>query len=453
MYDTHRLFYPDAASRSVFYNGGKQWGYLSTNDIHELENMNPVGDQSGEKYWMPVNMQTMDDPVNLGQEAQFEFNKTHPAPPTAIPHLFPGGPTSTTPPSGMPKSPNPLSAKVTSTSPKPQAGGTGRAMIASYSRGFTRLFDDNIGKIVQRGATKEQDFNRIWSPILHTVVDTIVAANTLMENQAVRGADETMLAYAQRIYVARSTDNTSEKYEKQIKDFIVGLKTRSVDWTAMNKTMVAETEARYALVYFDKMLAAENRGGPGSGRHPEDGDQDKKDSGGKTTLDHAENVLALHNANGGASYSLSQGNMVGTDNYAVSTNPERTVIVEGSKLDDNQVSDYINKNADLLSQPDKVMGTWYNPDDHSTYLDVTTLVSDKDTAIAMGKAANQIAIYSLKDVGVPGKDPEIKTGGTGRNPVDDKLLASLSKANLKTWTLPTSGYGSYSPYNRSARRS
>ena len=258
MFDTHRLFYPDAASRSVFYNGGKQWGYLSTNDIHELENMNPVGDPSGEKYWMPVNMQTMDDPVNLGQEAQFEFNKTHPAPPTAIPHLFPGGPTSTTPPSGMPKSPNPASAKVISTSPKPQAGGTGRAMIASYSRGFTRLFDDNIGKIVQRGATKEQDFNRIWSPILHTVVDTIVAANTLIENQTVRGADETMLAYAQRIYVARSTDNTSEKYEKQIKDFIVGLKARSVDWTAMNKTMIAETEARYALVYFDTLIAAED---------------------------------------------------------------------------------------------------------------------------------------------------------------------------------------------------
>ena len=131
-------------------------------------------------------------------------------------------------------------------------------MIASYSRGFTRLFDDNIGKIVQRGATKEQDFNRIWSPILHTVVDTIVAANTLIENQTVRGADETMLAYAQRIYVARSTDNTSEKYEKQIKDFIVGLKARSVDWTAMNKTMIAETEARYALVYFDTLIAAED---------------------------------------------------------------------------------------------------------------------------------------------------------------------------------------------------
>lgn len=55
-FDTQQLMYPDAASRSTFYNGGKNWGYLSTNDVREREGMNPVEDGSGDIYWMPVNM-------------------------------------------------------------------------------------------------------------------------------------------------------------------------------------------------------------------------------------------------------------------------------------------------------------------------------------------------------------------------------------------------------------
>lgn len=55
-FDLRKLMYPDAASRSAYYSSGKQWGYLCTDDIHELEGMNPVEDGSGEKYWMPNNM-------------------------------------------------------------------------------------------------------------------------------------------------------------------------------------------------------------------------------------------------------------------------------------------------------------------------------------------------------------------------------------------------------------
>lgn len=56
-FDLRKLMYPTAESRAVLYNGGKQWGYLNTNIIHELEGLNPVEDGSGDKYWMPINMQ------------------------------------------------------------------------------------------------------------------------------------------------------------------------------------------------------------------------------------------------------------------------------------------------------------------------------------------------------------------------------------------------------------
>jgi phage portal protein BeeE len=69
-FDTRRLLYPDADSRAKFYASGKQWGYLNTNDIRELEDMNPIEDGSGDIYWAPVNMQPATMPVTGGPDAE-----------------------------------------------------------------------------------------------------------------------------------------------------------------------------------------------------------------------------------------------------------------------------------------------------------------------------------------------------------------------------------------------
>jgi HK97 family phage portal protein len=55
-FDMKKLMYPDAASRAAIYGSGKQWGYFCTDDIREMEGMNPVEDGSGDKFWIPVNM-------------------------------------------------------------------------------------------------------------------------------------------------------------------------------------------------------------------------------------------------------------------------------------------------------------------------------------------------------------------------------------------------------------
>jgi len=44
----------DAQARNQSYAIGKQWGWLSTNDIREKENLNPI--EGGDIYWMPLNM-------------------------------------------------------------------------------------------------------------------------------------------------------------------------------------------------------------------------------------------------------------------------------------------------------------------------------------------------------------------------------------------------------------
>ncbi len=54
----------DVASRYQAYAIGRQWGWLSADDIRELENMNPLPDGSGRIYLTPMNM------IPAGQEGQ-----------------------------------------------------------------------------------------------------------------------------------------------------------------------------------------------------------------------------------------------------------------------------------------------------------------------------------------------------------------------------------------------
>lgn len=49
----------DIRTRYEAYARGKQWGWLSTNDIRGFENMNPV--EGGDEYWQPVNMMDIGD--------------------------------------------------------------------------------------------------------------------------------------------------------------------------------------------------------------------------------------------------------------------------------------------------------------------------------------------------------------------------------------------------------
>lgn len=56
MFDTRHLLYPDAESRSKFYAAGRQWTFLTMNDILEWEGMNPDETGIGDQYLVPQNM-------------------------------------------------------------------------------------------------------------------------------------------------------------------------------------------------------------------------------------------------------------------------------------------------------------------------------------------------------------------------------------------------------------
>jgi HK97 family phage portal protein len=50
----------DTAARTAYYTAGRQWGWLSINDIRELENMELIDD--GDEYLTPLNMKELGAP-------------------------------------------------------------------------------------------------------------------------------------------------------------------------------------------------------------------------------------------------------------------------------------------------------------------------------------------------------------------------------------------------------
>ncbi len=69
----------DQKSRYEAYAVGRQWGWLSADDVRARENMNPLPDGAGEEYLNPLNM------VPAGQQPA-------PAPPAAAPAPAPADP-------------------------------------------------------------------------------------------------------------------------------------------------------------------------------------------------------------------------------------------------------------------------------------------------------------------------------------------------------------------------
>lgn len=64
----------DISSRYQAYSTGRQWGWLSANDVRSMENMNPREDPGGDAYHEPLNMQSSIEP-KTPDEPRDEQNK------------------------------------------------------------------------------------------------------------------------------------------------------------------------------------------------------------------------------------------------------------------------------------------------------------------------------------------------------------------------------------------
>lgn len=85
-FDKQHLIYPDADSRGKYYASGRQWGYLTKNDIREMEGLNPDESGAGDVYTVQVNMQN-DAALIPGGASD---GKKPPAPKPTKPAVLPG---------------------------------------------------------------------------------------------------------------------------------------------------------------------------------------------------------------------------------------------------------------------------------------------------------------------------------------------------------------------------
>ena len=101
--------------------------------------------------------------------------------------------------------------------------------------------------------------------------------------------------------------------------------------------------------------------------------------------------------NGGFSYSLTFGDVFGTDNYSVAVAKDTEKVFDGlpSLLD---MRKYVDLHLDRLSQDEFVLGGWEHEGKY--YLDVAELLSKGDhtlrQAVSVGQDREQIAIFDLE---------------------------------------------------------
>jgi HK97 family phage portal protein len=145
-FDTHSLRYPNSDSRAKFYDSGKQWGWLNTNDIHELEDMNPVEDESGEVYYIGVNMQDAANPMTMPHIGgkQNEFDNT---------------PNVELPLGGAPQNKKTPPAKA--------------SLITRFTRVYYPMFRDAAGRIVHRREVDETNFKRCFMPAMNAMIEAL----------------------------------------------------------------------------------------------------------------------------------------------------------------------------------------------------------------------------------------------------------------------------------------
>lgn len=109
----------------------------------------------------------------------------------------------------------------------------------------------------------------------------------------------------------------------------------------------------------------------------------------------AQTVADLHARNGGATFNLVAGDLSGQPRFAVSTFPERGVVLDHAPTA-QEISSFIEKNADVLEGNHAAsVGTWFNKADGKHYLDVVSTLSSRQTAMDMGAKHGQQAIYDL----------------------------------------------------------
>jgi HK97 family phage portal protein len=192
-FDLHYILRPDAASREKYYATGRQWGFLNTNMILELERLNPIDEDWAEKFWMPVNMTLTETPLD----------PTHQ--------------------DGAGKGDAPDDSKSAQEEDKPvepKTGKDGDPETKAYLLSFSRLFRASIARIQDADPPNLREFQSAFNPVFYSMAELFA--------REVRG-------------------QTTPATDRFITDYIGGLKKRGQRWFEQDVEAIIDAEFERAV--------------------------------------------------------------------------------------------------------------------------------------------------------------------------------------------------------------
>lgn len=117
---------------------------------------------------------------------------------------------------------------------------------------------------------------------------------------------------------------------------------------------------------------------------------------------------------GGFTFDPVKGRMASTG-YAVSPFPERSKVLDVENLKPKElrkaITDYVAENMDLAEKENHYVGGWRDPQPGGkVYLDISIVVKDKEEAIRIAKAKDQIAVFDFQTFESIQVDANAKSG-------------------------------------------
>lgn len=100
-----------------------------------------------------------------------------------------------------------------------------------------------------------------------------------------------------------------------------------------------------------------------------------------------------------------------TSGMALSLHPERELIINVDDLDVDTITNYIERNKDLLSDLTNNVGGWFDIESRKIFLDVSTVVNTREEAYKLAKQYKQEAFFDLgamEEVRVGAHEPIVK---------------------------------------------
>lgn len=121
----------------------------------------------------------------------------------------------------------------------------------------------------------------------------------------------------------------------------------------------------------------------------------------------ARKIAEVHKAKEGSTHNLYFGDLSGRKLFAVSVFPRQTTKVQGRLVSKQMLAEYLEANQRHLADPRVSVGTWYDPENNESIVDIILTEPGRQRALKLGSDYNQRGIFDLA------AGEEIPTGGTG----------------------------------------